>query len=113
MAPVSFRGERPANHRRFFCDNGQVSAGRRVWLSAALLPLLQCALTDAISPREFTLRHFHSLANSFHIDGLRPNLLKLNHAALVSEDSFHPLDEVRTKSALPGSHFLRHLLHSL
>ena len=91
-----------------FRDDGQVRACGRVWLTPALLPLLQCAFADAIGSREFSLRHFHPLANGLHVDRLRPNLLQFDFAALVRQDQLHSLDQVRSKGCLLRSRFLWH-----
>src|SRR5258708_28879020 len=80
---TSFSCKSAAYHDRLLRDDSQIRAGSRFWLSAALLPFLQRALTDAVGSREFSLRHFHLLANGFHVDRLRPNLLQFDFAALV------------------------------
>lgn len=46
--PTSFAGECPAHDSRLFRYDGQVRACGRVWLTAALLPLLQGAFADAV-----------------------------------------------------------------
>ena len=57
-------------------------------MTAALLPLLQRTFADAVSSREFSLRHFHLPANGFHVDRLRPNLFELYFAAIVRGTGF-------------------------
>lgn len=53
---ATFRGtqlvasERPANHRWHFLNHRQIRPRGRVRLTATLLPFLQCAFADAISP---------------------------------------------------------------
>src|ERR1035438_2828284 len=66
----SFAGECPAHYIRLFRYDGQVRAGGRVRLTPTLFPLLQCSLADAVDSREFSLRHFHPLANGPHVDWL-------------------------------------------
>src|ERR1039457_6155970 len=93
----SFTGKGPPYCGWLFRDDGQVRACGRVWLTAALLPLLQRALADAIGSRKISPRHFHPLANSLHVDRLRPDLLQFDFAALVRQDQLHSLDQVRSK----------------
>jgi hypothetical protein len=50
---------------------------------------------------------------AFTSTGFGQTCSKDDCAALVSEDSSHPLDQVCTKSVIPGSRFLWHLLHSV
>ena len=90
----SFARQRPAHDGRLLRDNRQVGPRGRIGLPATLLPLLQGALADAIGPREFGLGHLHPLANRLDIDRLRPDLLQLDLAPLVSQDEFHSLDQV-------------------
>jgi hypothetical protein len=90
---------------RLLSDYFEVSSRSRVWLPAALLPLLQGALADVISARELCLRHFHALANSFDVHGLGPDLLQLDLAALVSDDELHGVDQVGAEGTLLGAAF--------
>src|SRR5687768_10701424 len=63
-------GRAPAHDCRLFRYHGQVRASSGVWPAAALLPLLQRALADAIGSCKLGLRHSYTSVNRFHVDGL-------------------------------------------
>src|ERR1035438_3702197 len=48
--------------------------------------------------------------NGFHVDGLRPDLLQFDFAALVRQNQLHSVDQVRSKGCLLRRRFLSHSL---
>src|ERR1035437_7517008 len=105
---TSFAGECPAHYIRLFRNDGQVRTGGRVRLTPTLFPLLQRSFADAIGSREYSLRHLHPLANGLHVNWLGPNLLEFDFAALMRQDYFHSLNQIRSEECLLRSRFLGH-----